>query len=283
MTAIFLRRKKLGKGSTARMQRASTTGITTVRNWVPSDIPDNVSMVIRWGCTSSVSVTNVLNRADAIYWCSDKMRGRMDMQEAGVPVPRSYFKLNELADVYHKVVLRPSTHSRGRNVHVFDVSDVEQVRSMVSLAEQYGNWYASDLIAKVAEYRVCVAQNRVVWVAQKTPGNPEDVAWNVAQGGRFDNVRWGDWDYKVVNAALRAAKVSGTDFCGVDVMVDADGNPYVLEVNSAPSMTSEYRATCLAKVFDHIVLNGKEHFPDPERSGWKGHVHPALWRPANER
>ena len=83
----------------------------------------------------------------------------------------------------------------------------------------------------------------------------------------------------VVKAALKAAKVSSCDFCGVDVMVDAEGNPYVLEVNSAPSQTSPYRQVCVAKAFDHIVQNGKDHFDDVQdgpRRTYKSYIHPAL-------
>ena len=67
---------------------------------------------------------------------------------------------------------------------------------------------------------------------------------------------------------MAAAKVSGCDFCGVDVMVDADGKAYVLEVNSAPSQTSEYRQGCVAKAFDYIVQNGKTPITDPARHAW---------------
>ena len=140
------------------------------------------------------------------------------------------------------------------------------------------SYYISEFIDKEHEYRVFVCQNRAVWVAKKTPGNPEDVAWNVAAGGRFDNVRWGEWPLQVIRAALQAARVSGTDFCGVDVMVDYDGNPYVLEVNSAPSQTSPYRQQCVAKAFDYIVRNGKQHFDGVERiTSWKDVIHPAVW------
>ena len=101
----------------------------------------------------------------------------------------------------------------------------------------------------------------------------------MARAGRFDNVRWGEWPTKVVDAALKAAKVGKLDFGGVDVMVDAEGKPYVLEVNSAPSQTSEYRQRCVAKCFDYIVTKGKEHFADVEytpRRTWKSYIHPAL-------
>ena len=205
------------------------------------------------------------------------------MQAAGVPVPKSWttksFFLGALAEeldgLADRYVMRMESHSQGRFMVVGSVGEI-----LSSAAEQldYMHGYVSELINKVAEYRVFVCQNRAVWVARKTPGNPEDVAWNVARGGRFDNVRWGDWPPQVIKAALAAARVSGTDFSGVDVMVDAEGNPYVLEVNSAPSQTSEYRQACVAKAFTYIVRNGKAHFPDPDNfESWKSVIHPALW------
>lgn len=282
MSAVILRRRKLGRGSALGIANVSTTGIRQVRNW-KEQLPADTSIVFRWGCTSNVGTegighqVDVVNTAASIHWCSDKRQGRLDMQEAGVPVPKtwgdfaSFTSDNVPAGIY---VVRPVRHAQGRNLWVLPpAAAAGQLASI-------GEGYISELIDKVAEYRVFVCQNRVVWVAKKTPGNPDDVAWNVARGGRFDNVRWDEWPIKVVVAALAAAKVSDTDFSGVDVMVDAEGNPYVLEVNSAPSQTSEYRQRCVAKAFDYIVTNGKAHFPDVEltpRRTYKSYIHPALW------
>ena len=125
------------------------------------------------------------------------------------------------------------------------------------------------------------AQGRVVWVAKKTPGNPQDVAWNVARGGRFDNVRWDDWPLKAVRISREAFLLSELHFGAVDVMVDRDGNAFVLEINSAPSQTSPYRQECTAKVFDHIVRQGKANIPVTEaRGGYKKFIHPALCQDA---
>lgn len=283
MTAIILRRRKLGRGSSKGICEASTTGITTVRNW-KDRFPSNVSVVFRWGCTSSLGRgdVTVVNTAESIHWCANKKQGRLDMQEAGVRVPKTWTVRDFLScpwgssgsanDCGTYFVVRPSTHSQGRDL---DVVSYDTARR--NLHPKYEDGYISKLINKVAEYRVFVCQNRAVWVAKKTPGNPDQVAWNVAQGGRFDNVRWGEWPMAVVVEALKAAKVSGTDFCGVDVMVDAEGNPYVLEVNSAPSQTSPYRQQCVAKAFDYIVQNGKQHFPDPDSPRrWRDVIHPAL-------
>lgn len=282
MNAIILRRRKLGRGSALGISLFSTTGIKQVRNWC-DPIPAQTDYVFRWGCTSDVSIpgmgvqVTIVNTARAIHWCSDKRQGRLDMQAAGVPVPKTWGTWMEMAadSPDRAVVLRPCQHAQGRNLFVFHGRD----RALAAKCRELGSFYLSELTDKVAEYRVFVCQNRAVWVAKKTPGNPEQVAWNVAQGGRFDNVRWGDWPLAVVKAALAAAKVSGTDFSGVDVMVDGEGNPYVLEVNSAPSQTSPYRQSCVAKAFDYIVRNGKEHFPDVADSAnrtYKSYIHPAV-------
>lgn len=286
MTAIILRRRKLGRGSSRGIRAASTKGITEVRHW-KDQLPAAVTTVFRWGCTAQVAMPGAtfINSAESINWCSNKKEGRLAMQSAGVPVPETWAAsafyadhtqgLQEFDDSL-RFVLRPARHAQGRQLYSGTAAEIaERIRNNASLRDGY----VSELVAKVAEYRVFCVQNRVAWVAKKTPGNPDQVAWNVAQGGRFDNVRWEEWPKRVIQAALAAAKVSGTDFCGVDVMVDAAGAPFVLEVNSAPSQTSPYRQGCVAKAFDHIVENGKTPFddvPDSPRRTYKSYIHPAV-------
>lgn len=277
---ILLRRRKLGNGSCRGIQAVSTTGLTMLRN--DSPFPDNVSIVFRWGCTSNLPEgVKVVNTAKSIHWCSDKRQGRLDMQEAGVSVPKTWTDFSAVTS--YPVVVRPDRHAQGRRLYTAgDATDLQ-----VILQEHFNGgtgdcFYISELINKVAEYRVMVVQNRVAWVARKTPADPSAIAWNVALGGRFDNVRWGDWPMAVIKEALAAAKVSGCDFCGVDVMVDADGKAYVLEVNSAPSQTSAYRQACVAKCFDYIVTKGKDHFKEPERvRSWKDVIHSSIWSRSN--
>jgi D-alanine-D-alanine ligase-like ATP-grasp enzyme len=80
-----------------------------------------------------------------------------------------------------------------------------------------------------------------------------------------------------VRKAVEAFEVSELDFGGVDIMTDAEGNAYVIEINSAPSLTSEYRQECMAKCFDHIAEHGKERIPRVKQRGdWKKFIHPAL-------
>ena len=103
------------------------------------------------------------------------------------------------------------------------------------------------------------------------------MAWNVARGGRFDNVDWGDWPLKAVKTSIEAFNLSSLDFGGVDVMVDGDGGCYVLEINSAPSLTSPYRQEKMALAIDYMLEHGKERIPlTTERGGYRKFIHPAV-------
>lgn len=274
---ILLRRARKDKTTCEGIANVSTTGLKSHR--VDRRLSEPVDYLFRWGCILAAPSSVEVNTADAIHWCNNKRQSRLDMQESGVSVPRTMtteeFLTREFTpEEYIPYVLRRATHSQGRDIWYGGISTIrDEIRQ-----QAVSGGYVSEFIGKRAEYRIMVVCNRVAWVAKKTPGNPEDVAWNVDQGGRFDNVRWGDWPMAAIKEALAAMAVGDVDFGGVDVMVDADGKAYVLEINSAPSHESEYRTSCTAKCFDYIVEHGKDHFDPPEKyRSWKNVIHPALW------
>lgn len=173
--------------------------------------------------------------------------------------------------------MRPQYHAQGRHLYV-----AKNYKELAEYCDKCGpGWYAAPLIDKVAEYRVFVVSGRAVCVAAKA-AVPNQVAWNVAQGGKFTNVRWDDWPLKAVKRSIAAIKLSGLDFGGVDIMVDREGQTYILELNSAPSLTSPYRQGCFAKAFDYIVQNGNDIIPLQEApGGYKKFIHPAVLENAN--
>lgn len=275
MTAVMFRRRKLGRTSVREITRLSETGILNVRNDQP--FPDNIDMVFRWGCTSNLPRgVKVINNAEAIHQVADKAGFRKTSADAGL-APITWLEYDEareaLGRAVEALVVRRATHHQGRFLDVCTTGP-----ELLAACQKYGagNYYISEYIAKVAEYRVFVAQGRAGWVANKTPADKDAVAWNVAQGGRFDNVRWGDWPLAVVLCAIKAFNLTKLDFGGVDVMVDADGKPYVLEINSAPSLTSPYRQATTAKIFDYIVRNGADRIPLGGHEGYRSLIHPAL-------
>lgn len=290
MNVVFLRRRRLGKGSTTGISATLKAPNAVIRTWMPRDavkldaLPaGNKTLLVRWGCTAVSNIRDalVLNTSEAIHWASNKKQSRLDMQANGVPVPPTWAVQSFLAAVQHlpannKYVLRRAKHAQGKDL--WSGNAVETLRAI--RVNNAADGYVSVLINKVAEYRVFVFLGKVAWVAKKTPGNPQDVAWNVAQGGRFDNVKWSEWPTRVLDAAVRAAAVSKLHFGGVDVMVTEDGAAYVLEVNSAPSQTSPYRQACVAKVIDAVAETGEVVIePCPKwtpQLTYKSYIHPAI-------
>jgi glutathione synthase/RimK-type ligase-like ATP-grasp enzyme len=184
--------------------------------------------------------------------------------------------MDELQNCDMPVVVRPSQHSRGQYFWVCDnMGDILEARDRCRALGLHG--YISELIDKAAEYRVFVVQGRAVWVAQKIPADATQIAWNHTNGATFTNVRWGDWPLRAVRVAIEGFNLSGLDFGGVDVIVDHDGRPYIVEINSAATGDSPYRTECTARAFDYIVRNGKAHIPlIEERGGWRKFAHPCL-------
>ncbi len=258
MRVVFLRRRKLGRTSCREiggyMAEILNIPVVTVRNDTTALVRAE-DVLIRWGCTSASGrgpdgYRTGLNSPSSIHWCNDKAGSRLHLQEVGVSVSRSWLGRDFDGGREGKsYILRPPTHAQGRRLYYGEGDYI--CNKVEELGLESG--YVSEYIHKVAEYRVMVVAGRAAWVARKTPSNPEDIAWNVARGGRFDNLRWGEWPMSVVYEALRAARESGTDFCGVDVMVDAVGTPYILEVNSAPSHTSPYRQQATAKALANLI------------------------------
>lgn len=276
MSVYILRRKKLGRTSCREIRRLSSNIDRCFRHdrLNPNYITPN-DTVVRWGCTASVGTRSVINTSAAIHAVNNKLEFRRTLNDHEL-CPDTWFSCDEVPEYAfsgdNKVVLRPARHAQGRNLHVCSTPS-----ELAQAARLYESVYISPLINKVQEYRVFVVQGRAVAVAQKTPADPSAVAWNVARGGRFDNVNWDNWPLRAVKQCIQAFNLTDLDFGGVDVMLDAEGTPYILEINSAPSLTSPYRQECMAKALDYLIQNGKDRIPLIEqRGGYRKFIHPAV-------
>lgn len=289
MTMMILRRRKLGLGSAKGMSAFSGGAIDFVRNdkMHTKDWSD-VGTIIRWGCTSETGQYGVgrtiINNSQAIHKVNNKRSFAKEFGDAGWG-PKCYTSVGDWSwgsDDVSKFILRPGKHAQGKNVHVIP-SEAEGLELATQLSQRYqGDIYIRPFIDKVAEYRVYVMCGKVVTVAKKTPADPSAIAWNVAQGGRFDVVRFSEWPLEACRVALGAFKMSGLHFSGVDVMVDEEGKAYVIELNSAPSLPAlsdgsiSYRQKVMAKGFMWHGQNGWDFFTDvPEQpQSWRDVIHP---------
>ena len=265
----ILRRRKLGLTSCREISKLSGEGVQFFRN--DRELPANADYVFRWGCTSNVPGNpKIVNKAAAIHEVNDKLEFRKVLDENELS-PATWFNVDD-PEITYPCVVRKDKHAQGRNMHL-----CQNKAELVAACRRYVRYYITEYVEKAEEFRVAVVSGRAVWVAQKTPGDPNALAWNVAKGGRFDNVRWNDWPLKVVRKAVEAFNLTTLDFGGVDVMVGKDGSVTILEINSAPSLTSPYRQQCMAKAFDYIIKHGRDRIPlIEEKGGYLKFIHPAV-------
>lgn len=265
--AYILRRRKLGNTSCKAIAKFAKLPVTVVRN--DHHIPDD-DLCIRWGCTSNVPARKVFNKAEAIHLASDKTEFRKKLLMARI-CPITWFD-KESKLITYPCIVRPARHHQGRHLYIcWNKKDLDKAVGLCGIG-----YYISEYIDKDREFRVFVMQGRVLCVAEKTHPDKDAVAWNKAQGGSFNNVRWDEWPLGALPVALQAHALSGLDFSGVDI-ISLGNSHYVLEINSAPSLTSEYRQKCFAAGFDYMLTKGKEPIPLKNYEGWRQYIHPAIW------
>ena len=278
---FFLRRRGYGKDTCRELASVMSHDVSVIRNTrVYSHHRFPQDTVIRWGCTTPVNARYEINTSQAIHQVNDKMGFRRVLNEHEL-CPLTTFSItdldpwgNETDQHCYPVMVRPRTHARGIDIYICQTR-----RALAHTCHQLGegNYYISELINKTAEYRVFIAQGRVLSVAKKIPEDPEAVAWNHAAGASFENVRWDQWPLRAVRVSVEAFNLSSLDFGAIDVIVGQDNRAYVLEINTAPALESEYRTECLAKAFDYMLDNGKERIPLVEqRGGYRKFIHPAI-------
>lgn len=280
---ILLRRRKLGRTSCREIQRKSVTGLRNVRNdlFQKKTRGQKVDWLFRWGCTSPCEAEHVVNKAESINLASEKYQTRVKLREAGLPIPDTWGEGEEVKEFpRHGIVIRPIYHHQGRNFIL--AKSPEELQANLRGRRGY---YLSAFIPKTREFRVFVIQGRVAAIAEKFVKDQTQLAWNKYQGGSFQNLRWREWPLEICKPAIEAVKAIGLDFGGVDIISVPDPRkegkiiPYILELNSAPSLTSPYRQGVFATCFDSIVKSGSKASIPVDYENGKGYgkfLHPAL-------
>lgn len=247
----------------------------------PSVVPNysftNSDVVIRWGTQEVLADDRkgiIYNKSSALADVSHKYKSRKLMTEAGVNVPLNVTANTPQQLLTYPIIARPFRHSKGSNFIILkDRQSFLQHYNVHSAA-----WYYSNFVNKTREYRVHCAHGKVLNLLEKPNPGPNQIAWNRAQGNdAFISVNWNDYPVAVVREALKACKALGCDFLGIDVIVTADGTPYILEGNSSPTLnTSEYSSERYAKYFEWLMRSPekREHwdftqFKDASSFAWK--------------
>lgn len=300
MILSIVRRRKLGNGSTRAIKanlfnmekeidiyRYDSRGLEILRHkWINTNTIDS-DYILRWGYTGECGFDreHTINLSEHIHLVNNKPECRKKLIEANISCPITFYNKADVDNCLilgsRKYVGRPSHHAQGRKFKF--------ISSREDLTNDNTSDYWSEYIDKDREFRVFTFFGKILMVAEKIPTETgrRRIAWNhFGNGASFVNINWSEWPIEACKEALKASNVIGIDFAGVDVMVK-DNIPYILEINSAHSLTSEYRQTVFSKAINWLISelpNGKpQHFEYPEHiRTYKSIILPYLRR-TNER
>lgn len=177
----------------------------------------------------------VVNSPKALECAVDKYLTTARLAAAGLPVPDTIVcqtadaALAGLAQLGGDVVVKPLFGSEGRGI--VRVSDPDMGVRVFRTLERIG---AALYLQRFVDHggsdiRVLVLDGRVLGGMRRVA--VDDFRTNVARHARGERheptAQERDW-------ALRAAAATGAVFAGVDILYDADGAGYVIEVNAVP-------------------------------------------------
>ena len=232
-------------------------------------------ILFRYGVVCNVKADAYINSNDSIL--IDKAKARQIMQRHKIPIPPTVYDTKSALALLkngHILIGRPRHHFGGNHFYV-----IKSKRKLLTVNSKCD--YYSVLLPKDAEFRVFTLLGYVIGVAEKVKPEDDDIRWNHRHGAVFQNVRFSQWDRRLVLMALETAYFLGLDFTAVDI-IKVSNRYYVLEANKAPALESDYRLSVFARCLDYInrFYDENHHLPRRERIShlprWKEIIFPAL-------
>lgn len=216
----------------------------------PPSVRHNV--VIRWGSVERLPIApaRVCNSRDAVALAMNKLESLRVMGRSRVRVPRVWVKGE--ADVDFPVLARKINHSQGADIMLcLQQQDLRR-------AANRGRKYFVKYIPTDREYRVHVFNGEIVRVNQKLL--QERDAWvphirNVDNGYIFAQPRT-ELRAQDRETAINAVHALGLDFGAVDLVIGDDGLPYVLEINTGPSL-ADAGMDIYVPLFQRVIARGR--------------------------
>lgn len=217
---------------------------------------------------AALSGVTVVNGPEAVRTASSKYRTCRALALAGVPVPETVLvntpdaaaKASEAVGGY-PVVAKPPSGRQGRGV--FLASDEEALRGYLAEAADLQRGIVIQRFIgpeKRRDLRILVlGAGAAGAMAMKPQGG--DFRSNFHLTGESAPTRL---ERPIETLATAAAAAVGLQIAGVDLVIDAAGRPWILEVNYAPGFRGLEAATGLdiaRAIIEHLEKLASEHDP----------------------
>lgn len=123
-----------------------------------------------------------------------------------------------------KIIAKPVTGSGSRDIHIITTTaQIHELNIRRYILEKY---------IPGREFRYLILGDNVIGVHRSEYGT------SVSEHRALQRISYppAAWDPALVTSSLRIARILGLKFAAVDYMVDANGQAYILEVNSTPGL-----------------------------------------------
>jgi len=214
---IYLDSSSIGESTRNLIAAGDYTRYTGSAN--PGDV------IIRWGSGIGCSYprgVKVLNR----HLKYNKREQGKALIDANVSFPRIYWSQEEwISDHRPALILKPEIGEAGRGIKLVNRPTWE-----------HGYIY-QEYIDKVREFRVTMVDDIFAYAMEKMKPNNGDVRWNSCRGSEWTAVNgFSSLLPKFKRLGAAGVRAIGYDIGATDMMMDADGNLYIIEINSKPGL-----------------------------------------------
>lgn len=195
---------------------------------------EQFKLIVNWGQSFREEHKNILNKCIKNKYTAFKL-----LEKDWQPIPQVF--ASEAGDFIldWPVVGRKLSHTQGNDI-IF-INNQEEIDN---------NWGNSDFytqyIPKKSEFRVHVFKDQVLRVDKKVKIEGREYTENEikirssANGWRQIKYNTGGRYYETLSEiGVRAIKAIGYDFGAVDIIININSEPIILEINSAPALRGD--------------------------------------------
>ena len=246
---------------------------STAHEWSFGDEDAKVDTLIRWGTSAPIPESSLrafegcreINKPDGIKIATSKILSFDKFSESGIPCPKFWRRSDitreasrgVMAANLFPVLARKNTGSKEYEA-TWILRSITELNDFLRTQSQSPTLVFSQYISKEKEQRFHVVNGQVVTVSQRVARNTTEMTpeifryvWGLGRHwGMIHDVESSDAHKEI---AVRAVASLGLDFGAVDMMIKDDGSPYVLEVNTAPSLLQETRLAYAPKLIEMLA------------------------------
>jgi RimK family alpha-L-glutamate ligase len=204
----------------------------------------------------------LFNSSFSIELCDDKMLTHIFLANNGIKMPKTLTyplcyeyngSLNYLNDIKKELtfpfVIKENFGSLGQQVYL--VANDEELLNIENKLRYKPHIYQEYISYEEGiDYRLILIGENVVASMKRVNNNSFKA--NIAQGGKGYNFEPSE---KMKKMAIDASKVLGLDYCAIDFVINSDGEPILIEVNSNAYFTEIEKVTGvnIAKLYANYV------------------------------